>query len=171
MMLHSCSASAHNKCCYNDAAIAACLFFWLAAFTLGATTITHPSEIDQALTTLHAFGIRGIDGLCHLGGEDDNSMHAYPIPKCILIDSLEGINKPTHHHGLRKRILLEEGANYVDGVTIGGHTHDNMKFYLINIIGATLSILVVCVISAMFLGFLTLDPLDIQVKMRAAIDP
>ena len=142
--------------------IATWYLFWLATFTLLADGTTTPSEIDQALTTLHAFGIRGIDGLCHHpnGGDDLHNIMdgVYPIPKCIK-------------HGLRKRILQEEDANNVDGITIGGHHTNEMKFYLINITGAVISILVVCVISAMFLGFLTLDPLDIQVKMRAAIDP
>ena len=138
-----------------------CNLFWLATFTLLADGTTTPSEIDQALTTLHAFGIRGIDGLCHHpnGGDDLHNImdDVYPIPKCIK-------------HGLRKRILQEEDANNVDGITIGGHTN-GMEFYLINITGAFISILVVCVISAMFVRFLTLTPLDIQVKMRPAIDP
>ena len=103
-----------------------CNLFWLATFTLLADGTTTPSEIDQALTTLHAFGIRGIDGLCHHpnGGDDLHNImdDVYPIPKCI--DSMDGINEP---HGLRKRILQEEGANNVDGITIGGHTN-GMKF-------------------------------------------
>lgn len=146
---------------YTIITIAAWCLFWIAPFTLLADGTTTPSEIDQALTTLRAFGISGIDGLCHHsnGGDDVHNImdDVYPIPKCIK-------------HSLRKRILQEEGANNVDGITIGGHTN-GMKFYLLNITGAVISILVVCVISAMFLGFLTLDPLDIQVKMRAAIDP
>lgn len=47
----------------------------------------------------------------------------------------------------------------------------DFRFYLINIGGATFSVLFVAVISAMFLGFLTLDPLDLRIKMRAAVDP
>ena len=47
----------------------------------------------------------------------------------------------------------------------------DFRFYLINIGGATFSVIFVAVISAMFLGFLTLDPLDLRIKMRAAVDP
>lgn len=47
----------------------------------------------------------------------------------------------------------------------------DFRFYLINIGGATFSVLFVAVISAMFLGLLTLDPLDLRIKMRAAVDP
>ena len=43
-----------------------------------------------------------------------------------------------------------------------------MGFYLFNIGGAAFSALLVALISAMFLGFLTLDPLSLRIKMLAA---
>jgi len=37
-------------------------------------------------------------------------------------------------------------------------------------VGAVLCMIFVAIISSMFLGFLTLDALDLQIKVRAAVD-
>ena len=63
------------------------------------------------------------------------------------------------------RLLDSDRHDVVDDVVI------DATFYLVNIGGATASVLLVALISAMFLGFLTLDPFDVRIKMRAAVDP
>ncbi|KAL7541213.1 hypothetical protein ACHAXR_010724 [Thalassiosira sp. AJA248-18] len=134
---------------------------WLFTLLDGA----HPSNIDQekdvisAVATLNAFDIRGLDGLCHY-----ESMELIPIPRC------QGANlgSDSQPQQLRKRNLLKNLTDANNGIQ---QDENSVKFYLTNIGGAIFSVLVVVVISAMFLGFLTLDPLDLRVKMRAAIDP
>ena len=51
-----------------------------------------------------------------------------------------------------------------------GHDTDSDWYTIINIVGAALCVAFVALISCMFLGFLTLDCLDLQIKTRAAID-
>lgn len=63
---------------------------------------------------------------------------------------------------LRRRVLFDD---------VESEDSRDVMFYLINVGGATISIALVAVIAGMFLGFLTLDPIDIRVKMRAAVDP
>ena len=48
--------------------------------------------------------------------------------------------------------------------------HDAM-FYVINSGGAVVSVSLVALISAMFLGFLTLNEMDVRIKMQAAVHP
>jgi hypothetical protein len=67
---------------------------------------------------------------------------------------------------------------YLRQASAGRHLDENpskeergFKFYLINVGGATISVGLVGIISAMFLGYLTLDPLDLRIKMQAALDP
>lgn len=130
--------------------VAGCFCCWLALSFFAAA---NPRDIEQALATLNALGI-----LCH-----PNLNDLYPIPNCIAVSPGSELR-----HLRRKRDLRENPAD----ATGEADKHErNATFYLINVGGATVSIFVVCVISAMFLGFLTLDPLDVQVKMRAAIDP
>ena len=51
-----------------------------------------------------------------------------------------------------------------------GHDAESDWYVIINATGATLCVAFVALISCMFLGFLTLDELDLQIKTRAAID-
>ena len=71
--------------------------------------------------------------------------------------------KHTHHH-LRQPSARRRQLDEIE------EDHE-FRFYLINVGGATFSVGLVAIISAMFLGYLTLDPLDLRIKMRAALDP
>lgn len=114
-------------------------------------------EISDALATLNAYGIQGLDGLCHQGPNE-----LFTIPSC------HGDPGSSSQNLRRRRI---HGTLVTDTNDNAGEEERNATFYFVNIGGATISILLVALIAAMFLGFLTLDPLDIRVKMRAAIDP
>ncbi|KAL7552502.1 hypothetical protein ACHAWF_015755 [Thalassiosira exigua] len=119
---------------------------------------TPNQDVVDAVKALQSFGIGGLDDLCHpLSNEFAPIITQCSDPKAKgnLVNG-----QTTQHAYIRKRRLVENQE-------LGR----GMNFYAFNIAGATISIIIVAVISAIFLGFLTLDPSDLRVKIRAAIDP
>ena len=119
---------------------------------------------NAALATSNSDQPVAIDDLCHHA--DDYDYCKSFIDRLLVKMEEEQRSRDTvkHTHHLRqasgRRRQLDENEE----------DHD-FQFYLINIGGATFSVGLVAIISAMFLGFLTLDPLDLRIKMRAALDP
>ncbi len=156
----------------------------------------HAKALADAVTTLKLFGVKGVEGLCHPA-----SVKFSPtIPLCND-DNATGKNHfRNNRHSLRKQ-HIGLGSPAKEAVTTArkrslAATNDDPEpqnqspqssrrnlnekpdeedrdaaFYIFNIGGAIVSIFLVAVIAGMFLGFLTLDPLDIRIKMRAAVDP
>lgn len=106
-----------------------------------------------------------IDALCH---------HSDDFDHCIsyisgLVEKGEQQSR-TRQPYLRRTAASRRQLDETQSSNENNEEHD-FRFYLINIGGATLSVGLVAIISAMFLGYLTLDPLDLRIKMRAALDP
>ncbi len=120
-----------------------------APMHVGATTLTAPDSNPIA-----------IDALCH-HSDDFDYCKSY-ISRLVEMEKQQSRNIEEQPY-LRRRQLDEEQSP--------DNEEHNFRFYLINIGGATLSVGLVAIISAMFLGYLTLDPLDLRIKMRAALDP
>jgi metal transporter CNNM len=108
-----------------------------------------------AILMIHAGSNFAVDDLCH---------HADDFDYCAaFIDGL--VEKELQSHNLRRgaaRRQLNEKPSLEER---------DLVFYLFNIGGATLSVIFVAIISGMFLGFMTLDGMDLRIKMRAAVDP
>jgi len=120
-----------------------------------ATTLTTPDSNPIA-----------IDDLCH---------HADDFDYCkSFIDGLVEMEEQQRSHDHIKQPYLRRSSTttrrQLNETQSPNEEHD-FRFYLINIGGATFIVGLVAVISAMFLGYLTLDPLDLRIKMRAALDP
>ena len=67
-------------------------------------------------------------------------------------------------------IQITSAKEYENADSHFNHDTENEWYTIINIVGATVCVGFVALISCMFLGFLTLDVLDLQIKARAAID-
>lgn len=149
--------------------------------------------INEAVEYLKSLGIHGVNDLCHPDSNDFSPL----IPLCSESASDYNIGgKPVdvQNHQQSKRTLIRK-RNEVSSRNIStvyespksqrqwqhsfrrnlnekpADEDRDLWFYIINIGGAMFSIFVVALIAGMFLGFLTLDPLDLRIKMRAAIDP
>lgn len=108
-----------------------------------------------------------IDALCH---------HSDDFDQCKSFISGLVEKEGQWHRNNAKQPYLRQAATrrqLVDDKQSPNENNEehNFRFYLINVGGATLSVGLVAIISAMFLGYLTLDPLDLRIKMRAALDP
>lgn len=120
-------------------------------------------HVDATLRTLDSNPI-AIDALCH---HSDHFDHCKTYISGLVEMEEQQIHNVAKQPYLRRaaaRRQLDEKESPNDD------EEHNFRFYLINIGGATLSVGLVAIISAMFLGYLTLDPLDLRIKMRAALD-
>ena len=117
------------------------------------------------LTTLDSNPI-AIDELCHHA--DDFDYCKSFIGGVIEMEEQQSHDRVKQPY-LRRASTATRQLNQMPSPK-NNEEHD-FRFYLINIGGATFSVGLVAVISAMFLGYLTLDPLDLRIKMRAALDP
>ena len=117
---------------------------------------------SATLRTHHDFNSVSIGNLC-LHADDFYYCKSY-IGK--LVSKTEGNGTQPY----LRRTVSGSRRRQLDETPIQNDEHD-FNFYLFNITGATISVGLVAVISAMFLGYLTLDPLDLRIKMRASLDP
>ncbi|KAL7484193.1 hypothetical protein ACHAW6_009829 [Cyclotella cf. meneghiniana] len=140
-------------------------------------------EIFKSIDTLKSIGVLGLETLCLPTVELEPL-----IPECtdnhmvstgFLRNACDKCWQ--HERGLiRGARLLRSSLNKSTGEGIGlgqrkldygvDEAHDT-AFYIIGIGGTILSIIFVALIAGMFLGLLTLDPLDLRIKMQAAVDP
>ena len=118
---------------------------------------------NATLTTSHSDKPIAIDDLCHHA--DDFDYCKSFIGRLVKMEEERSLDIDT-----AKQTHLRRGASTRRQLDEIEEEHD-FRFYLINIGGATFSVGLVAIISAMFLGYLTLDPLDLRIKMRAALDP
>jgi len=124
----------------------------------------HGDATSITLTTPDSNPI-AIDDLCH---------HADDFAYCkSFIDGLVEMEEQQSHDHVVKQPYLRRASTTTRQLneTQSPNEEHDFRFYLTNIGGATFSVGLVAVISAMFLGYLTLDPLDLRIKMRAALDP
>ena len=119
---------------------------------------------DATLTTVD-FNSIAIDDLCH---------HADDFDYCkSFIGDLVEMEEQSRSSGIKQPYLRRAaGRRHLnEKLPTNSEEERGFHFYLINVGGATFSVGLVAIISAMFLGYLTLDPLDLRIKMRAALDP
>jgi len=163
---------------------------------LSAYDEIHAQALSDAVATLKLFGVNGIESLCHPVYmdfspsiplcDDDDSMgkHHFREIRRFLRKKQRGLGDPEKEATLstreRRLTAASEDSKAQNQQQYSSRRNLNEKpaeedrdasFYVFNIGGAIVSIVLVAVIAGMFLGFLTLDPLDLRIKMRAAVDP
>lgn len=122
-----------------------------AQISSGTTATVHIRDFNH---------LEMIEKLCHHAADFDYCT-SFIIGLVYEMDELQSNSHLRRAASIQRRQLNKKTSK----------EERDFRFYLINIGGATFSVLLVAVISAMFLGFLTLDPLDLRIKMRAAVDP
>jgi len=120
---------------------------------------------DATVTTVDSNSI-AIEDLCH---------HADDFDHCkSFIGGLVEMEEQSRSSSIKQPYLRRAaGRRHLNKKQQLPNSEEerNFEFYLINVGGASFSVGLVAIISAMFLGYLTLDPLDLRIKMRAALDP
>ena len=108
-----------------------------------------------------------IDDLCH---HADDFHYCKSFIDGLVVEMEE--QQRSHDHVVKQPYLRRASTTtrQLNETQSPNEEHD-FRFYLTNIGGATFSVGLVAVISAMFLGYLTLNPLDLRIKMHAALDP
>jgi hypothetical protein len=96
-------------------------------------------QIQEAVSLLESFGVKNLENLCSF----DASVSEV-IPFCDEDDSIQV-----------RRILVPQNFQTVA---------EEEAFYTTNIVGAILCVCAVAIIAGLFLGYLTLDVMDLQVK-------
>jgi len=75
---------------------------------------------------------------------------------------------------LLRRVLLvsseSESETMLDSSSCGEEDNDNTWILTINILGSLFCISFMALASGLFLGFMTLDPLSLRIKIRASVD-
>ncbi|KAL7508931.1 hypothetical protein ACHAXN_005985 [Cyclotella atomus] len=118
-------------------------------------------DINRSIDVLKSAGVVGLGRLCHPSSD-------LGIPKCRTESEFSSI----HLRGSRYLMHSTRDTSSVMRRRLAEDKEEhNANFYIINIGGTVISILFVALIAGMFLGFLTLDVLDIRIKMQAAVDP
>lgn len=102
-------------------------------------------RIQEAVSVLESFGVENLEHLCLPHRYADDTYVREVLPLCE--DSMRRILVPQHF-----QTAAEEEA-----------------FYTANIIGAVISVCAVAIIAGLFLGYMTLDVLDLQMKMNNAM--
>lgn len=116
-------------------------------------------DIQQAMQIFRSLNIKGV---CH----PTSDAYAPLLPPCedfvIIADSPPPLGRERHLTGM-------------DGVPEPGPDNDDddddITYIAINVVGSVVCVIFVALISSMFLGYLTLEPLDLRIKMRASVDP
>ncbi|KAL7484227.1 hypothetical protein ACHAW6_009870 [Cyclotella cf. meneghiniana] len=172
-----------------------------AACAIQSRVDISPKGISDSIDMLKSMGVLGVENLCFPTDEllplipkcKEDSPGSIGVSLSMCDDCCQQerrglfrgakILQRNLNESYEKEIGLEERRldNEADEI-------HNAKFYIINIGGILLrmyrsselcidvfslyvSIIFVALIAGMLLGFLTLDPLDLRIKMQAAIDP
>lgn len=109
------------------------------------TSVPH-SRIQEAVSLLESFGVENLENLCLPYRYSDDAYVREVLPLCE--DSMRRILVPQHF-----QTAAEEEA-----------------FYTANIVGAVLCVCTVAIIAGLFLGYMTLDVLNLQIIQRSSID-
>ena len=128
-----------------------------------------PAQIHGGATlTTPDFNPIAIDALCHHSDDFDHCISF--ISRLVEMEEQQSRSNNANQPYLRRDAARRRQLDEKQSPNNNNEEH-NFRFYLINIGGAAFSVILVAIISAMFLGYLTLDPLDLRIKMRAALDP
>lgn len=149
-------------------------FVLLLLLLMGSIPSQIHGELQQTTRTttsvLDSDTIERIDDLCHRIAAADFDYCTSFIDG--FVDEMKmGEQRLSHikqSYHLREGRVRTANGRYLNQKPPQDEDQDAVGFYLFNIGGATFSVLLVALISAMFLGFLTLDPLSLRIKMLAA---
>jgi hypothetical protein len=151
-------------------------------YSIGQTESGREEEEPDIMEILEGLHRMGIPSLCHPTSDD----YAPRIPRCpsghnnevdiqrnnngqerALEEVVVGLDEATSSSSSSSFTTLTTSSSAA-GV-IGGKSGE-VWFMILNILACVVCIMSVALMSCMFLGFMTLDPLDLRIQIRASVD-
>jgi hypothetical protein len=132
------------------------------------SSIVTGQEVDADIVhILHSLNRIGISNVCH----PTSDYYAPTIPLCPSTGHNSNNNtEDGHYTHQRDGRTLYEGKRVDVDDEVRINNENEIIFLILNIVACIVCIMAVALMSCMFLGFMTLDPLDLRIQIRASVD-